>query len=442
MSAPLVQRILVAGQGSSLRAELVRGAMGVGGLRVISLVLTLAVSVLLARALGPEGFGRYTFIISVVMVLSLPLDKGMRELITREVASYQHAEDWALLRGLLQWANRWVLIGSLVLGATFGSLAFYHATWELTDRWTLLLLGLLLVPLLGLNALRGANLRGLGYVIYAQLPELLVRPGSHLVTAALLLALGLLNPITALLSQAVAAAGAFLLGAYLLHRRRLPRLKTVVPVNRSKEWRRAWLPFTLLMAAGMLNNQMAILLLGWLGTDVQVAALRVADRGAQLVALSLGITNLVIAPHVTRAYRETNQKRLQQLFRQTARVALSVAVPIALPLVLFGAPIVALIFGEQYVEIATKPLAIMVMAQLFNVGFGSVGLFLVMTGFERKTLTGQIIAVFVSLLAAILLIPPLGAEGAAYASAIGLVTWNCVLGFTVFHRLALRPGVI
>lgn len=442
MSPTLVSRILSAGRGNGLRAQLVRGATGVGALKFLSIPLSLAASVLLARVLGPEGFGKYAFIMSITTVLSLPLDKGMRQLITREVSSYHHSGNWALFRGLMRWAHKWVLLGSLLLGLIIGGFAVVNATWDVNDRWTLLLVGLVLLPFLSLNALRGANLRGLGYVVYAQLPEFLVRPGSHLAFAAILLGLGILNPATALMSQVVAAACAFLIGAYLLHQRRPQELSTATPAYRNADWTRAWVPFTLLMAASMLNNQIGILLLGWLGTDAQVAALRVADRGAQLVALSLGIVNLVIAPHITRAYQKGSNKRLQQISRQSARAALVVALPVAAPLILFGRPIIGLIFGAEYVEISVVPLAILAAAQLINVIFGSIGMFLVMSGFERDTLIGHIIALIINIVAAMIFIPLFGANGAAYAAAIGLVTWNTVLAVKFMQRLGLRPSAL
>lgn len=366
----------------------------------------------------------------------------MRQLITREVASYYHSENWPLFRGLVRWAHKWVLLGFLLIGGILGALALYHAAWDVNDRWTLLLVGLALLPFLSLNALRGANLRGLGYVIYAQLPEFLVRPGFHLVIAAIFLGFGILNPATALMSQVVAAACAFLIGAYLLRQRKPQQLKTAEPAYRNTEWARAWVPFTLLMAASLLNNQIGILLLGWLGTDAQVAAMRVADRGAHLVALSLSIVNLVIAPHITRAYQEANKPRLQKLSRQSARAALVVSLPIAAPLIFLGAPIVGLVFGAEYVEIAVLPLAILAAAQLVNVVFGSVGMFLTMSGFERDTLLGQVAALALNVLAAIVLIPRFGAEGAACAAAIGLITWNTVLAIKFVQRLGLRPTAL
>lgn len=416
--------------------------MGVGGLNVASLVLSLAASVLLARGLGPEGFGKYAFILSVVTVLSLPLDQGMRQLITREVSRYRQGEDWARFRGLMRWAHQWVLLGAFLIVAVLGSLALYHAAWNVNDRWTLVLVGLVLVPCLGLNALRGANLRGLGHVVFAQLPELLVRPGFHLAVAACLLILGLLNPATALLSQVAAAACAFLLGAYLLHYRRPPQLAAAAAAYEGTAWTRAWLPFTLLMGVSLLNGQLGILLLGWLDTDEQVAAFRVADSGARLVAMSLVVVNAVIAPHITRLYQERNWPGLQQLSRRSARAALAVALPIGFLLIFLGTPIVAFVFGRDYVDLAVTPLAILAMGQLFNVAFGSVGMLLNMSGFERYSLYGLVVALSMNAVAAVVLVPVFGAVGAACAAAIGVMTANVIHAFNVMRHLELRPTAL
>ena len=440
MMTSIAERLFNSGRGSGLRAQIIRGATGVGSLKLLSLSLMLGTSILLARALGPEGFGQYAFITSLLMVVALPLDQGMRNLITREVASYDHQNQWPLFRGLLHRAHQWVLLGAALIIFVLGGIAVFRAEWRLDDRWTLLLLGLVMLPFLGLNALRGATLAGLGNVVKAQVPELLVRPGMHLAIAALLLAGGQLNPASAIISQTAAAAIAFAVGILLLRKHWPTQAQGVTRAYRDRAWASAWAPFTLLAAAGMLNSQIGILLLGWLGTDAQVAALRIADRGAQIVAMSLMVVNLVIAPHITRAYRDGDQRRLQRLCTQSARAALAVALPIALPLILFSEPIIDYVFGTEYVTLSSTPLIILAAAQVVNVAFGSVGMFLTMSGHEKDTLTGQTAALFLNVLAALILIPALGAEGAAYAAAIGLVTWNIILSVRLIQRLGLRPS--
>lgn len=413
-----------------------------GGLKMLSLPLALMTSILLARHLGPEGFGRYAFIMSVVTIIALPVDQGMRQLVTREVARYNHGNEWALLRGFLYRAHQWIILAATLLLVSIGALAIAKASWSLQDRWTLLLAGLTILPFLGLNAVRGGTLRGLGYVVQAQIPELFCRPGFHLITIVALVGFGALNAATALASQVAAALLAFGVGALILRRYWPSPASYAVKEFQTYQWVSTWAPFTLLMAASLLNNQIGILLLGWLGTDEQVGALRIADRGAQLVAMSLSMINLVISPQITRAYKDKNHERMQALSRQSARAALLVAAPMAIPLIVFGAPIVNLVFGADYVDLSTAPLAIAASAQLINVIFGSVGMFLTMSGYERDTLKGQVFALTVNAVTAMVLIPIYGATGAAIAAAIGLVVWNLILAFLCWKRLRLRPSAI
>jgi len=442
MSQSLIQKVFSVRKGQGLRAQLLRGAFGVGALKILSLPLTLAASVLLARGLGPEGLGQYAFVMATITMLVLPIGPGLGQFVTREVAKYQHSGAWGLFRGLTRRAHQWALLGSAMIVTGIAIVSYSQATWEVQDRWSLLVIASLLVPLLALNALRTSILRGLRCVISAQLPELVARPGLHLLIISGLLLGGLINPATALISQIVATGLAFLLGACLLRRARPEPVGVTAPAYQNKEWGTALPPFIMLAMVSTLNGEIGILTLGLLGTDAEVGALRVAQSGAMLVAVSLVIVNLVIGPHITRAHRDDDWTRLQRLSRQSARGALAVALPIALPLIFLGGPIISLIFGDAYREAATWPLIILASGQLINVAFGSVGLFLVMTGHERDTLNGQVIALVVNAVAAMILIPPFGAVGAALAVTIGLVTWNAVLAIRFLQRLGFRPSVL
>lgn len=439
MLSVLSQKWLTSWRREGLAAELLRGGLGVGGMQIVSLALSFAASILLARALGPESYGQYVFVLAVVTLLGLPVTTGLGQLVTREVAKYQHGELWALLRGLLRRAHQWVIGGAVLISGATAALAAVNANWASDDRWTLLVIATLLLPLRGLRDLRMATLRGLRYVVYAQLPEFLLRPGLHVVIAAVLLLGQWLNAASALASQILATAVALGVSAWYLSKRKPGELKRVVPSFEDGAWARALVPFTLLAAAGALNGQIGILVLGWIGNNEDVAALQIAMSGAMLVATSLTIVNHVIAPHVTRAHRSADTKRLQQLSSRSARAATVMALPIALPLIFFGGTLVDLVYGDAYVAAVTIPLAILCLGQLVNVAFGSVGLFLTMSGFERDTLFGQILALVVSALSAVALIPFLGVVGAALAVAIGSATWNAILAVRLIQRLNIRP---
>jgi len=324
----------------------------VGGLKLLALPLSLVVSVLLARVLGPEGFGRYSFVISLLVVLALPISAGLRQLVTREVARYVEMREWRLLRGVLVRSHQVVLLGSLLLALVLGLLSLSRAAWAPDDTWTLILLGLVLVPLLGLNIVREATLRGLGSVVQAQIPELLARPLVQLVLAVVLLALGLLDPASAVAIYAASLLFSFTLGTVFLRRHLPTAVRGRRPSFRTGQWASAWLPFTMLGAATVVNNQLGLVLLGFLSSEEQVAAFRVAERGAQLALLSLTVANFVIGPRVTKLQLRGKRHKLQMLSRNTTLIALAAALPVALPLVLFAKPIVTLVFGPEYAVLA------------------------------------------------------------------------------------------
>ncbi|PPR52440.1 MAG: hypothetical protein CFH12_00981, partial [Alphaproteobacteria bacterium MarineAlpha5_Bin2] len=78
------------------QSELRKNFLSVGGMRLAGIPLSLATSVLLARLLGPEGFGYYSFAMALVPLLAIPVSSGLQQLATRQVVSYRLAEQFSL----------------------------------------------------------------------------------------------------------------------------------------------------------------------------------------------------------------------------------------------------------------------------------------------------------------------------------------------------------
>jgi O-antigen/teichoic acid export membrane protein len=79
---------------------------------------------------------------------------------------------------------------------------------------------------------------------------------------------------------------------------------------------------------------------------------------------------------------------------------------------------------------------------MINAGMGSVGLILNMTGNEKDTLKGHIIAALVNIILNLVLIPYFGINGAAWATAVSMICWNLILGLLVFKRLGIWAHAI
>jgi O-antigen/teichoic acid export membrane protein len=96
------------------------------------------------------------------------------------------------------------------------------------------------------------------------------------------------------------------------------------------------------------------------------------------------------------------------------------------------------LYGPEFAVGATA-LAILCFGQLLCVITGPVGSLLMMTGHERDAVKGTLAALIVTIVLAMILIPNWGLNGAATATASGMVLRNGINCWHVFRRLDIKP---
>src|SRR5215469_4829370 len=151
--------------------------------RSCSLLVGLAIAALLARLLGPSGYGIYAAALALVSLISVPLQLGLPTLVLRQVTMYREREQWSLLRGILLWAYRLILYASLGIGLL--ALAAYVLRTKLWFSWTpTTAWALALAPLMACNRVREAALQGLKRIAWGQVPDQLITPLAYLACLA------------------------------------------------------------------------------------------------------------------------------------------------------------------------------------------------------------------------------------------------------------------
>lgn len=168
------------------------------------------------------------------------------------------------------------------------------ATWRFdqgTDDWWLYLLASATIPLVGINAVRSSILRGLGHAFSAQVPELLIKPLVSLAALAGLWWAGSMSVFNAMWVQLLALEVALLVGTHLLWRNQPSEANGHEAVYQNRAWLGALLPFSLIAAVGVLNDEIGVLALGSLSTDAEVAVLKIAQSGAMLVSTVLVVVH-------------------------------------------------------------------------------------------------------------------------------------------------------
>lgn len=427
---------------SLMKGKFIKSFLGVGSTRLLSIPLTLAISIVLARQLGPDSFGYYTFIMTIVPLIGLPITGGIQNILLREVAKYSHLKEWSLYRGVLRTSHIFVFAFSGIILLLYFVSQEAFGLLSLTGKWELLSIGLFLLPVIGLNAVRNGAMKGLNRPFLAEAPTALLQPIVTLFLIFLTVTLFKIDSKIAIWLQVSSFTFSLILASIVFKAIQPKEAKLSALDYKIKPWFQSYIPFLLLALVGTLSTQLGIVTLGIFSTGAEVAALKVAERGAIFVVLPLTVINMIIGPYIVKSYQSNNLKELKKLAKMSARAAFALASPIALVLILFGESLIHLAFGEQYSSISYTPLIILCIAHLANAFFGSVGFLLTMTGHERSSVFGHVLAVLINLTLCYLLIPTYGAVGAALATAAGILVWNFVFFIMVIKRVKITSCAI
>lgn len=430
--------------GSNLKGELLRGGIGSAAIKTVNIALGMVLVIVLAHALGPEGYGIYAYVFAIVSILVIPAQFGIPILVVRETAKAQANENWGHMLGIWRWASLVIFCLSAFL-----VLVGLAASWKFWDQLNTqlqntLFFGLLLIPLIALGNLRGAVLQGLHRVVLGLLPENLLRPG--LLTLLLLVTIEIsAHGVTAAQAMGlhVAAAGmAFIIGVWFLYKNR-PQLLSLTPepLYEPRKWFMASWPLALTAGMQQINQSTDIIVLGIFHSTTEVGIYRVATQGAMLVPFGLTVVAMLVSPYFARLYENNDLERLQRLVTVGARSAFFIALPLVLVFLFWGKEIIGLLFGEDYTS-AYSPLVILALGQLINTAFGHVGTLLNMTGHERDTARGVAIAAISNVLLNLILIPSWGIKGAALGTALTLIIWNILLWRSVYKRLGIQSMIL
>lgn len=421
----------------NFRTQLLRG--GIAGLfiRICVVLSGLISSIALTRLLGPETFGIYAFVFSIITLLSLPIRMGLPTLVLRETARADQSDDGGLLKGIWQWSDRAIAIVGLIV-VTGCALFIWFVTGVETPQNMALLAALPLMPIFAWAEVRAAAIRGLRRVAIGHVPDRILQPLLLAAIATLATHFWFETTLTAaqvyLLHLAVSI---FTLSIATLLRKKLrPDHKGFdVPKHKTGQWVSAALPLSAIMGLQFVSQNTDILMIGAMATNVDVGLYRVALSGANIVLFGLTTVNLVLQPYFARAWSANDHRRLQSLATIGARVSLASALP-AILLFWFGGPwLLKLVFGSEFGG-AFTPLIYLCLGQLISALFGSVGNLLTMSGKEWVAMWGLVASTVVNVVLNWFLIPIYGIEGAAIATSISIVAWN--IGLWVAAWVTIR----
>ena len=421
-------------------ATLLRGAATSLLIQTGSVSLIYGLQVSLGHWLGAAAYGTYEYVITLATILAFLGSMGLPGAVLRFISEYSVRQDWAHLRGVILGSWTQVAIASVLvaIGGT-GFLSWLHEEKALENPLPLIL-GMWAVPLIALLRLQLEMGRGVKRIALAYVPSLIWHP------LLLLLATSWMQQQQRLTSTSAIGLSllslVFVVGIQLLlFQQRLPlTVQQVRPAFALRRWLQVALPLMFIDGSFLILNQTDTLIIGSLLGSTEVGIYSAALKTAAWVSFVLISVNAIAAPMFATLHAQGDRQGLQRLVSGIARWMFFPALLVAGGLVLFAEPILSL-FGKEFG--AAKPaMAVLAIGQLVNVGAGSVGNLLNMTGHQNQCAKVVGCCAILNLLLNWISIPYLGILGAAISTAISMSLWNIWMNAMVVKHLGVNPSIV
>ena len=393
--------------------------------------LTLAV----ARTLGAEVSGLYYLAFSVASIGAVFAGLGVGTATMRFVATGVAEEDWEGVSGVHRQGALAISLASLVIAGVIVALApvLADTVFDKPEVEPVLRVAALFVPAQTLIGLYSQILKAVHRPLAA---TLLQAVGPPTTVALLLVALGT-DTATAAMAIMVLSTFGFLV---------LEVIQWNTTIGRpARQWGsfdftlllRTALPLMVVSSMSLVITWSDVIMIGMFGTSADVGIYTPAARTALLVSLGLVAIAAVVQPRLAVLYHSGRYSELEQLARNTSLLGVFVGLP-ALIVIELAAPWLMNLFGAGFAAGATA-LRILAVGQFVNVAVGTTGLLLTMSGRERYLQRTMVFAALANIILNASLIPVLGINGAAVATALSLIGVNLANLAWVRRTMGIQP---
>jgi len=427
---------------SALSGRLARSSIVAFGIHIGGAGLTYCMQLLIARTAGADGFGIYIYVFAWITMLAYLAGLGFDVSLLRFVSAYQAQGDWALLRGVIRYAERWAAITGLAVAVAGMAIVKFLVHSQSPDLTNTFVIGFCLVPVLALLWIRSSIVRAFGGVVSALAPDRVVRDGLllGLIGFAVFVLGWHLDASTAMLGTLLSALAGLGLVSWAKRRWMPQAAYATPPANAGRTWARAALPLVIIGVTSVAVNRTGVMLLGWNGQITDAGIYALAFNVAFLAVLPQTAINALFAPAIAGLFARKDLAALQALATKTSVWMLLSATCIALPLALLAEPLLSW-FGRDFTA-GVSALRFLLAGQVIAAGAGSQLYLLTMTGHERSAATLMLLNVVVNAGLGAVLIHFFGLTGAAIGATATLILWNIAMALLIRRTLHVVPSAL
>lgn len=440
----------IAPQSESALRHLTQGGLQTFAVKVMAVGLGFASQMLLSRLLGKADYGEFAFAVTTMQFLVIAAVLGADSVATRFVAKYHDSPAQMLTH--IGWLNQRTLRISVAIAIT--GVLLLQFIYVLNPRliWISTQLILVALPIQAFAIIRQGILRGLQKPVLSIIPEGILRPFFTIkFSLAFVFLIGTTSQqssftnqfesrhavIVYILVTVVALIASQIFLNWFLPQKTEKTLSKASSAAEIRRWKSMALASMFSAFAMTIHSQSDVWMLGVLTKAETVGSYSVAARYAGFVIFGINAMNAALGPLVAKFAHD--RIALQRLVTQSTNLSFVIATASGVWLICFPEWLLNL-FGPGFDD-ATLSLKILVAANWFNVGCGSVGLLLSMTGNHQIFMKILMSSVFLNIFLNITLIPFFGMTGAAVATAASIVYWNLAALVAVKIRLKIRPTI-
>lgn len=407
--------------------------------RIIGRSFVVVQGFLIARALGPALFGLYAIGLSMFRLIEMIAPLGFDVGVIRFGTKY-------LISGSIQKYKSMILnslIISFFFSALLGLILYIYADWVsiniYENRKTDIIFKFfaILIPLSAMLSIIGAIGRINNQVRYSILIQDLLQPLLALSFLIIFFAVGLRLELVMIADQLSYFFTILVIIFFVLK-----TTDTFSFTDNNFSFDKAYYSFSLL-SAGSIFLSTAVF---WVDRFFAGVYLSPEDMGiyqaglqvAALFAVVSGAFNRNILPVFSTLYAEEKMQELQDIFRIATKWNFYFWLPFILFFSFNTTSILQLLYGNAYIE-GSIPLLILLAGQAVNLITGSVGIVLMVGGFQRFIVSLSFFALIINIITCIVLIPLFGLIGASLSNAISTIILYVSLIILAQKKMKLFP---
>ncbi|MBA3777951.1 MAG: oligosaccharide flippase family protein [Chloroflexi bacterium] len=420
-----------AGDGSELVGQ-IRGSTALLAGRLLALVVNMAAQILIVRGLTKPDFGAFAYALSILTLARILVGLGHNQAITRFLAIYEERRDYNRLFGTMVMLTATVMVcgSALFIAVWLGQDSLAPLIVDHPQAVSLILLVLLLAPIQVLDDTFEGT-----FAVFSQPRSIFFRkyvltPSMRFTVVLILTLYGagvVALAIGYVLSYAVGIGFyAFALRSVLRARGLLAHFRLSTLEMPFRSYFRFSLPLMTTEAVHLSLTTVSVVVLGYYGSVTDVAEFRAIRPAAILNQVVFTSFILLFRPLAARLNERGNRKELGRAYWQTAAWMAVFTFPVFAMTGPFAEATTVTLFGSGYRD-AAPYLAILSIGYYLNAALGFNVLVLQVFERLRYVVAANLTAAATNLALSLLLIPSMGAMGAAVAGAATLVGQNLLL---------------